>query len=226
MSRILFIDYDGTLHDTDAKFAVKLDGIYGLGAEHVMYAYLTVHRGIVHQQYPDKHDDFYFHQKLIAEHLGKPYDKDEARKMARRFKEAQEECWTNPIFFPESLHFLDKVKERYILCLTTGDYAQQKAAALEKAAGRSYFSYAFDHTHLGIKGGSAYFENALMSTNSLPENTITIGDSLEHDIAAAKGAGITTVWVNRRGLAPLGDSQMPDYQAKDLFEVLDYLKGF
>ena len=114
----------------------------------------------------------------------------------------------------------------HILCLTTGDYAREKADAVEKAAGRSYFSYIFDHTHLGIKGSSAYFENALMSTNSRPGDAVVIGDSLEHDVAAAKGAGITAVWVNRRGMSPPGDSPAPDYEASNLFEVLEYLDGF
>ena len=225
MSKVLFIDYDETLHDTHAKFAVRLDGIYGLSAEQLINAYLAVHRGIVHLQYPERHDDFFFHQRLLADYLGKPYDEDEAQKIARRFKEAQEECWTNPTFFPESLHFLDKVKERHILCLTTGDYAQEKVDALEKAAGRSYFSYVFDHTHLGIKGDRTYFDNALMSTNSLPDDAVAIGDSLEHDIAAAKEAGIATVWVNRRGLSPIDNSPNPDYEARDLLEVLDYLES-
>jgi HAD superfamily hydrolase (TIGR01549 family) len=226
MSKVLFLDYDETLHDTKAKFAIKLDGIYGLNAGDLMDAYLIVHRGIVHIQYPEKHDDFFFLQRLLAEHLGKPYDKDEALKMARRFKEAQEECWTNPTFFPETFHFLDRVKERHILCLTTGDYAMEKANALEKAGGRSYFSYAFDHTHLGLKGSSDYFLNALMSTNSQPQDVIAIGDSLEHDIATAQEAGIKTIWVNRRGQLPLDNSPSPDYQATDLFEVLKFLENY
>jgi putative hydrolase of the HAD superfamily len=225
MSKILFIDYDETLHDTYSKFELRLGGIYGLSAERILDAYLAVHRRIVHLQYPERHDDFFFHQKLLADYLGKPYDEGEAQKIARRFKEAQEECWTNPTFFPDSLFFLDQVKKRHILCLTTGDYAREKADALEKASGRSYFSYAFDHTHLGIKGDRAYFDNALMSTNSLPGEAVTIGDSLEHDIASAKEAGITTVWVNRRGLSPIVDLPDPDYEARDLLGVLDYLES-
>ena len=226
MSKILFIDYDGTLHDTDAKYAAKLDGMLGVTGEQIMKAYLAVHREIVHQRYPEKHDDFFFHQKLICEHLKKPYHESEARRVARGLKEAQEECWTDPSFFPESLHFLAQVKQRHILCLATGDHAAEKANAVEKVAGRSYFNYAFDHNHLGLKGSSTYFANALMSTNSRPEDAVAIGDSLEHDIAAAKEAGIRTVWVNRKGLSPpIDNSALPDYQAKDLFEVLDYLKG-
>ncbi|UCC60178.1 MAG: HAD family hydrolase [Dehalococcoidia bacterium] len=226
MGKILFIDYDETLHDTLSKFAIKLEGIYGLSARELMDAYLTLHRGIIHTRYPDKHDDFFFHQKLLTDHLGKPYDENMAHRMAVSFKEAQESSWTEPNFFPDTFVFLDKVEERHILCLTTGDYAREKADAVEKAAGTSYFSYIFDHTHLGIKGSSAYFENALMSTNSRPEDAIVIGDSLEHDVAAAKGAGIRAVWVNRRGMSHMGDTPVPDYEARDLFEVLKYLDGY
>ena len=68
--------------------------------------------------------------------------------------------------------------------------------------------------------------NALMSTNSRPEDAVAIGDSLEHDIVAAKNAGITTVWVNRKGLFVPGIYNGPDYQAEDLLEVLYYLEGF
>ncbi|MDY6893691.1 MAG: HAD family hydrolase, partial [Chloroflexota bacterium] len=222
MSKILFIDYDNTLHDTDAKFAPVLDGVYGLSSEQLMETYLLVHRRIIHQQYPEKHDDFFFHQKLIHEHLNRPYDETEARRIASMFKEAQEETWTSPLFYPDTLEFLDKAKENHILCLTTGDFAQKKAKALEKASGKSHFSYVFDNNNLGMKGGSSYFKNALSSTNSRPEDVIAIGDSLEHDIIAAKEAGIKAVWINRKGLPHVTTSPGPDYQARDLIEVLGY----
>jgi putative hydrolase of the HAD superfamily len=223
MSRILFVDYDETLHDTYSKFWLRLDGIYNRPAREIMDAYLTVHRGIVHLQYPERHDDFFFQQRLVAEHLGIPYDEAEAREMARRFKEAQETTWTSPKFFPDALPFLDRAEERHVLCLTTGDFAREKADAIERASGRSHFSYIFDHTHLGIKGSSAYFQNALMSTESLAEEAIVIGDSLEHDIAAARGAGIVSIWVNRRGHLKIADSPDPDFEVKDLFEALAIL---
>ena len=65
MKKVLFIDYDGTLHDSDAKYAARLDGILGLDGMQIWKAYLHVHRGIVHVQYPEKHDDFFFHQRLL-----------------------------------------------------------------------------------------------------------------------------------------------------------------
>ena len=224
MKKVLFIDYDGTLHDSDAKYAVKLEGILGLNGRDIWKAYLAVHRGTVHSQYPEKHDDFFFHQRLLFDYLKKSYDNKVARTLAGKFRQAQLETWTNPSFYPDALPFLNQVKGKHILCLTTGDFAPEKAKAAEKAGGTSYFSYTFDKDHLGLKGhNSSYYSNAVMSTKSRPEDVLVIGDSLEHDISAAKGAGLATVWVNRRGIALTETSPRPDFQAKDLTEVLGYL---
>ena len=225
MKKVLFIDYDGTLHDSDAKYAAKLDGILGLEGMQIWKAYLYVHRGIVHVRYPEKHDDFFFHQKLLFDYLKKPYDDRVARTLAGKFRQAQLETWTNPTFYPDALPFLNKVREKHTLCLTTGDHAPEKAKALEKLGGVSYFSYAFDKDHLGLKGhGSSYYKNAVMSTKSPPEDVLVIGDSLEHDIAAAKEAGLATVWVNRRRIVLTENLPKPDFQAKDLWEVLSYIE--
>jgi HAD superfamily hydrolase (TIGR01549 family) len=224
MKKVLFIDYDGTLHDSDAKYAARLEGILGLDGMQIWQAYLHVHRGIVHVQYPEKHDDFFFHQRLLFDYLKKPYDDKVAHTLAGRFRQAQQETWKNPSFYPDTLPFLNQVKENHILCLTTGDYAPEKAKALEKAGGASYFSYTFDKDHLGLKGRSnSYYSNAVMSTKSRPEDVLVIGDSLEHDIAAAKGAGLAAVWVNRRGIVLTENLPSPDFEAKDLMEVLTYI---
>jgi FMN phosphatase YigB (HAD superfamily) len=64
-----------------------------------------------------------------------------------------------------------------------------------------------------------------MSTKSRPEDVLVIGDSPEHDISAAKSAGLATVWVNRRGIPLTGNLPRPDYQAKDLWQVLAYIEN-
>ncbi len=226
MRKVLFIDYDGTLHDSDSKYAAKLDGILGLDGMLIWKAFLHVHRGIAHVQYPEKHDDFFFHQRLLFDYLQKPYDDKIARTLAGRFKQAQQETWENPSFYPDTILFLNKVKQNHILCLTTGDYAPEKAKALEKAGGKSYFSYALDKDHLGLKSSSnSYYNNAVMSTKSRPEDVLVIGDSLEHDISAAKGAGLATVWVNRRCIPLTENLPKPDFEARDLREVLIYIEN-
>lgn len=225
MYRVLFIDYDGTLHDSDAKYAAKLDGVLGLSGMVIWKAYVHVHRRIVHLRYPEKHDDYFFHQELLFEHLKRPFELAAALDLAARFREAQEECWTKPVFFPDALPFLNRVKEGRVLCLTTGDNAPEKVQALETAGGKIYFTYALDKDRLGLKGRSpSYYSNAVMSTKSRPEDTLVIGDSLEHDIAAARSAGLATLWVNRAGRALAENCSAPDYQARDLTEALAYVQ--
>jgi HAD superfamily hydrolase (TIGR01509 family) len=226
MKKVLFIDYDGTLHDSDAKYAAKLDGVLGLSGIEIWRAYLHVHRGIVHLRYPEKHDDFFFHQRLLFDYLKRPYDDKIARILAGRFRQAQQETWTNPSLYPDALPFLNKVKDKHVLCLTTGDYAPEKAKALEKAGGISYFDYAFDKDRLGLKGHSnSYYKNAVRATKSRPEDVLVIGDSLEHDISAAKSAGLAAVWVNRRGITLTENMPRPEYEARDLWEVLSYIEN-
>ncbi len=223
MSRVLFIDYDNTLHDTEAQFASRLDGLYGLTSRQIVEVFLQVHREIVHVRHQDRHDDFFFHQRLICERLDRPYDEAEAREVARLFEAANSERWTAPWLFPDVISFLDAVREQHILCLTTGDYAREKADALEKAGGRAYFTHAFDHTHLGVKGSSLFFRNALSEVGAGPEDAVVIGDCPDQDIRAAGEIGISTIWVNRQGLTLPESSPAPDYTATGLREVVQHL---
>jgi len=217
------IDYDNTLHDTEAQFQARLDGVYGLTMQQYAEAYVQVHREIVHVRYPDMHDDFFFHQRLICEHLGRSYDEEEARQVAKMIELANNERWTAPWFFPDTLAFLDGVRESYTLCLTTGDFAREKADALEKMGGKTYFSFAFDHTHLGIKGSGDFFRKALETVKAQADDAIVIGDCPDQDVRAAREAGIAAIWVNRKRI-PLPDpSAPPDYEAADLHEALKHL---
>lgn len=219
MPRTLFVDYDGTLHDSDSVYDARLDGVLGMKGIEFWQAYISLHREVVHSRYPERHDDFEFHLRLLFERWGRPPSEEQTRAIARRFQEAQEECWKAPLFFPDSLLFLDAAKEwGYCLCLATGDYAAEKARALEEAGGKKYFDYAFDRTHLGLKGESAYFEQALVITATRPEEAVAIGDSLSHDIEAAKAAGMATIWVNRQGMAR--GSVQPDFEVENLLDAL------
>jgi FMN phosphatase YigB (HAD superfamily) len=225
MSKIIFIDFDGTLHDTDPKYIAKLDGLFHLDGEYIWNSYLSLHRQIVHHQYPERHDDTMFHIRLLLSHLNQPFDHAVAADIISRLEQAQEECWQKPQFFPDSLPFLNQIKAKgYTICLATGDYAEEKAKSIEEAAGRKYFTQAFDRARLGVhKGDPKYFRKALSVVNSFPESAISIGDSLAHDIVPAKGLGIKTIWLNRIGNPTPEGSLSPDYEAKDLLLALKWL---
>jgi FMN hydrolase / 5-amino-6-(5-phospho-D-ribitylamino)uracil phosphatase len=68
------------------------------------------------------------------------------------------------------------------------------------------------------------FERALERGSAEPADAVYIGDNPEHDIAGARAAGITSVWINRaRREWPGGPP--PDYEIGNLRELLS-LFGF
>jgi cyclopropane-fatty-acyl-phospholipid synthase len=55
------------------------------------------------------------------------------------------------------------------------------------------------------------------------DETWHIGDSLSSDVAGAKAAGLTAVWLNRHGVQRTGSDPEPDYEIASLSELLPLL---
>jgi HAD superfamily hydrolase (TIGR01509 family) len=63
------------------------------------------------------------------------------------------------------------------------------------------------------------FAKCLSAMRLKPEEAIFVGDSLENDVAGAKGAGMISVLIQEDSESmPVGDIE-PDYVAKDLLEI-------
>ena len=191
--KVLFVDYDGTLHDSDAKFAEKFDGLFGMGGEALWNIFLNeIHRGIVHRYFPDRHDDMEFQCRLLLKRLNRPYDGDACRELARLYFEALEECWTKPKFFDDAASFLKAAFEMgYRICLTTGSYASEKAKCLESTGLWKYFAMAIGEESVGCRKSSpGYFEGALRLSGASPSEAASVGDSYLHDVVPAKLIGM------------------------------------
>ncbi|MBI3799345.1 MAG: HAD family hydrolase, partial [Deltaproteobacteria bacterium] len=61
------------------------------------------------------------------------------------------------------------------------------------------------------------FHAALAAAGCRPDQAVHIGDSLIHDVAGARGVGIYSVWLNRKGLR--STNHVPDFEINTL-EVL------
>jgi len=225
--KTVLIDYDGTLHDSDAVFASKLDGLFGLNGRDLYRIYLVdVHRNIVHEQYPERHDDWNLHWRLLLQHLGRPYNREEAELLNTRFGEAAKAAYTNPRFFPDTFPFLNRLSEaNYEIVLSTGQGSLKKAENLRRTAGKDYFSQVFGEEILGrLKNDPAYYREVLKRLGARAEQTVSIGDTILTDIYPAKVVGIKTIWVNRRGEKPPTNSERtPDHEVLNLISALDYL---
>lgn len=223
MFRAVLLDYDGTLHDADSVIIESLDGVMDLDGGELYRIYLhEIHRGIVHRYHPERHDDLMFHCMLIFKYLRRPFDASAANLFCRRFMEAEERSWRDPIYFDDVLPALEMMRRSGLrLFLSTGRDAERKAEALENYAGRRLFDGVFAESSIGhLKSKPEYYLEALKRSGVRAEEAVSIGDSPMTDIGPAKSVGITTIWVNRRGEpSPDLDEFKPRYEVRDLLEA-------
>lgn len=224
----ILIDFDGTLHDTESVYASKLDGLFGLDGRRLFHIFLfDIHRKVVHEHYPQRHDDLDLHWRLLLHRLGEPFDSDKANLLAARFKEADKAIIENPRLFHEVPLFLARVvKAGHRLCLSSGGgNSLEKAEAMTRVLGKNYFGNVVGEEIVGcLKHEPAYYEEALKKLSWKAKNTVSIGDTILTDIYPARMVGMKTVWVNRRDeKAPTELGRTPDYEAFNLISALDYL---
>ena len=68
------------------------------------------------------------------------------------------------------------------------------------------------------------FTKAMSQLNAVPERSVFVGDSFEHDIVVARNAGMMTVYVNRAGVLDMEES-LCDLVVSDLRELSDRVIG-
>jgi len=227
MIRTALIDYDGTIHDTDAVLIRSLDGVLGLSGKELYNIYVyDVHRALVHKRYLDKHDDIMFHCRLIFRHLNRPFDREAAEMICKKFEEASEIAKKHPIYFPDALPALTRMMEMDIrLYLSTGTGAEEKARTLERFSSIRYFTDIFSEARMGsLKTEPEYYRAALKIAKSDPIESVSIGDTPLSDIRPAKLVGIRTIWVNRRKEpAPNDEDQTADHEVSNLLDAVELL---
>ena len=225
----LLIDFDGTLHDTEAVFSSKLHGLFGLDGKTLYHIYLfDVHRKMVHEKYPEMHNDISFHCELLCHHLKKPINEEIVGLLEKRFKEAKKSILENPQFFKDTKDFLDRASIRgHRLCLSTGGgNSEIKAQIIKKFLGKNYFEMVLgEETVNALKDDPSYYIKALQRLSWEKEKVVSIGDSILTDVYPAKLVGIKAIWVNRKKeFCPLQISLTPDFTSEDLISVINYLE--
>jgi len=229
MFTTVFMDYDGTLHDWDGVLTRSLDGILGLPGRRLFEIWTyDIHRAIVHERYINRHDDLQFHCQLLYKHLDIPYDEETTAVILAKFQEASDVAKDDPIYFPEAIPALDRLREVGLtLCLSTGRNAEEKAATLERITGTSHFSHVFSEPELGyLKTSPEYYRLALQRAEARSGETVSVGDTPLSDIRPANLTGIVTIWLNRDGEPkPSAPDSTPDHEVTDLTQAADIVLG-
>lgn len=129
-----------------------------------------------------------------------------------------------PIVYEETFRVLDALKGKYkLLLLTNGspDLQQEKLAGVPELA--PYFDHIVISGHFGEgKPAASIFRHALGKLGIEPEHGMMVGDKLTTDIKGANTIGMTSVWINRHGMA--ADPEIiPSYEINHLEELLSLL---
>ncbi len=223
----IFLDYDDTLNDTHNLLAKSFDGMFGMSGTDIKKAYNDVHNWIVSGEHTLKHEDIEFHLQHLVQRLG--HDDQKSRDEAmRRFMEFRQNAINARAIFDDALPFLRALEKLDVtVCLATGDYAKEKSESIEKALGKRIFAKYFDPGITGhYKRDAGYYPRAMQIAGITPGASLSIGDSPERDIAPAKAAGMSTIWLARGGQSYPKALAAPDHTVYTLADVPPILKAW
>lgn len=114
-----------------------------------------------------------------------------------------------------------KTGGKYVVCIATNGITpiqEGRLQDLQKYAHATYISEAVG----AIKPLPAFFEKLISERGVSPSRCLMIGDSLSSDVAGAKAVGMDSCWFNPQN-AENDTPFCPDYQIKDLRELLKFL---
>lgn len=101
--------------------------------------------------------------------------------------------------FEGALEILDYLTLKYKLHIITNGFEEVQQKKLKNSGIVHYFSTVTTSEEVGVKKpNSKVFLTALKKANSLPEESVMIGDSLEADILGANNIGMQTIFYNYR----------------------------
>lgn len=136
---------------------------------------------------------------------------------------------TPPLLFPDTIHCLQELKERFILALVTEGKKITDINALLSQYSLNHFFRVVLHTRntaLTKIDGSAFLY-VLNEVGVTPDETIVIGDVPAVDIRGAKAVGILSVRI-RRGkysvMEATSTTEQADFEVTSLTEFVDLLK--
>ena len=79
-----------------------------------------------------------------------------------------------------------------------------------------HFGCAVWSGNFGRQAGPAMIEHVLRTLRVPPERAVFVGDKLRTDVAAAKNAGVRSIYIRKRGAPWASSALRPDFTIGDL----------
>jgi len=233
MLQAIFFDLDGTLADDGDTIAEALAEACAvvcqrwpeLDAKELAVAY----RQVSDTAWED-YDRHLRHLSSPEAMLGAVWSQTLARWDLRDpavVQEAVETYWHHRLHncrsYPDAVPVLQQLAGRFHLSLLTNGAPAMQRAKFTATGLAPFFQQVFVGGEFTRgKPDPAIFRAALEAAGCRPEQAIHIGDSLTHDIAGARGVGISSVWLNRRGLG--AKEHTPDFEISSLEQLIECLE--
>jgi putative hydrolase of the HAD superfamily len=205
----LFFDLDHTLWDFDANARLTLEELYhahtlaqhGVHDFELFYSHYIVHNNRLWEKYRNGHlkvEDLRWKRMALTLLEFKIGNDRLARELGDRFLEMLP---SRTLLFPFAVEMLQYLTDKgYQLHLITNGFEKTQHSKLKYSGIASYFKEVItSEGSNSIKPKKEIFEYALKRTNSMPAQSIMIGDSIEADIQGAMNAGLDQVYVNHIG---------------------------
>jgi putative hydrolase of the HAD superfamily len=124
----------------------------------------------------------------------------------------------------DALALLDAVDGRLPLALVTNGASDTQREKLVALGIERRFAAVVISGEAGVaKPDPSIFRRALDRLGVPPAAAWHVGDSLASDVAGARAAGVTAVWINRRATPLAGDGPTPHHHLRSLAELAPLL---
>ncbi len=132
----------------------------------------------------------------------------------------QRERRARHVVYPDVEPVLKKLRATYRLALLSNGAPDLQREKIRGSKLRPYFDTILISGEVGVrKPDPAIFAMTLDGLGVGPDDALVVGNSLTSDIAGAKNAGITAVWLNRDDVENATDIE-PDFEISTLDELV------
>ncbi|MDX1534293.1 MAG: HAD family hydrolase [Thermoplasmata archaeon] len=223
----LFFDIDGTLCEYGlAPNAALRRACLGAGIDADLdhHEYYDLYKVVQAERpaagYEEVSDEAY--RRLLAAHgWGDPA-------MARRVAASYRADRLASIeLYPETREVLDTLYGEYPLGIISNGPGEIQWAKIKKFRLRPYFTTIVISGEVGTeKPEPGIFRLALERMNGVAETSAHVGDHPTADVRGARGAGLTSIWINRGVFTEDGGTApAPHHEIQDLRGLLPLLRG-
>ena len=219
----LFFDLDHTLWDFEKNSALTFEKIFNeLKIEIPLSVFLGKYNPINHAYWKLYREDKITQIELRLKRLEKTFETigfETTGDMINQISDKYiEYLSTFPHLFPETIIILSGLQKKYNLHIITNGFEAVQHPKIERSGLKPFFSHVITADKVGVKKPNPIiFEYALKTINTLPQNALMIGDSLEADILGAIHLGMQAIHFNSH--------HEPFHEHCDIINKLEELNG-